>query len=426
MGNVLADSDPRASATMAEAEPHPRPPAKRARLAPAPAPRPDRILVPQEQEQQEQQQQPGQAHEGFRVTAAEFDGLQTLVEMAEHEPGAVRFSINVSESDLRAAIELLRGGTGFIAETDPGVLARAVAACDFLGATTLPGAAAVCARLLPGADPAAAATKAAASEARAVAARAEVDELAVKARAAEARAVAARTEADKLAAEAAEETQSAFHAVMEQTTYGPALWATVPLEEVGRLAGAVGQAEGDDRGKAVAGMARAELARRILALPDLELAMLRAHAAATVAGPARAELLRRHPQLTPMTTDSLRVAVQLFCEEDGGRWAPESANFRHSPNAAAQYGPIALWDVSGVRSMYSLFERCTNFNEDISAWDVRNAENLVRMFAGASSFNQPLGAWDIRRAPKIPVARTTGKFHGATAFGRAANAPKRT
>ena len=128
MGNVLADSDTRASATMAEAEPHPHPPAKRARLAPAPAPRPDRILVPQEQEQQEQQQQPGQAHEGFRVTAAEFDGLQTLVEMAEHEPGAVRFSVNVSESDLRGAIELLRDGTGFAVGTAPGALARAVAA----------------------------------------------------------------------------------------------------------------------------------------------------------------------------------------------------------------------------------------------------------------------------------------------------------
>ena len=91
---------------MAEAEPPP--PAKRARLAPAPAPRPDRILVPQEQEQEQEQQQPARAHEGFRVTAAEFDGLQTLVEMAEHEPGAVRFSVNVSESDLRGAIELLR------------------------------------------------------------------------------------------------------------------------------------------------------------------------------------------------------------------------------------------------------------------------------------------------------------------------------
>ena len=60
----------------------PAPPAKRARLAPAPAARPDRILVPHEQEQQ---QQPCQAA-GFRVMAAEFDGLQTLAEMPELPP----------------------------------------------------------------------------------------------------------------------------------------------------------------------------------------------------------------------------------------------------------------------------------------------------------------------------------------------------
>ena len=101
------------------------PPAKRARIAATDA-RPDRILAPHDQEQV----QPGQpqVHEGFRVTAAEFDGLQTLVEMAEHEPGAVRFSVNVSESDLRGAIELLRDGTGFAVGTAPGALARAVAA----------------------------------------------------------------------------------------------------------------------------------------------------------------------------------------------------------------------------------------------------------------------------------------------------------
>ena len=36
-----------------------------------------------------EQAQPDQAHKGFRVTAAEFDGLQTLAAMPEHEPEAV-------------------------------------------------------------------------------------------------------------------------------------------------------------------------------------------------------------------------------------------------------------------------------------------------------------------------------------------------
>ena len=257
---------------MAEAAP---PPAKRARLA-ALASRPDRILVPHEQEQQHQP--PGQAA-GFRVTAAEFDGLQTLAEMPEHEPGTTpRYTVMLSEADLRHGLGLLRGGAEFVAALDLETLVRAVAACDFLGAAALPATAAVLARLLPGAG-----------------------------------------------AAAEEEAKEVFFNVMERTSFGPALWAEVPLEQVGRMqghavrqevegdeadgggvvvvvvvggrrrrrrrrrrreaSGGVGEEEqeGDAHVQGVAGMAQAELARRILALPDLELAMLRAHATAPVA-----------------------------------------------------------------------------------------------------------------------------------------------
>ena len=203
----------------------------------------------------------------------------------------------------------------WLTETFPGgleALARAVAACDFLGAGALPAAAAVCGRLLPGAE-----------------------------------------------AAAEEETKEAFLGVMERTSFGPALWAVVPLETVGLLAGSDGQDEqGDEHVLAVAGMARAELGRRILGLPDLELAMLRAHAAAPVAGPAQAELRRRYPQLAPMTDATIQEAVLAFCEEGGGR---EKATFLHSPNAEARYGPVAAWDVSGVQNMSYLFSCCESF-----------------------------------------------------------------
>ena len=148
--------------------------------------------------------------------------------------------------------------------------------------------------------------------------------------------------------------------------------------------------------------------------------MLRAHAAAPVAGPARAELLRRHPQLTPMTTVSIHAAVKAFCKEDGG-WTgmgPRAADFRHSPNAEAKYGPVGLWDLSEVTSMPYLFIGCRNFNEDVSAWDVQRAESLCYLFNSASSFNQPLGTWAVR-----PGADTYAMFDNATAFDRAANAP---
>ena len=117
---------------------------------------------------------------------------------------------------------------------------------------------------------------------------------------------------------------------------------------------------------AVAGMARFELPRRIAGLPDLELAMLRAHAAAPVAGPARAELLRRHPQLTPMTNESIRAAVEAFCEQEkypqnaGGYNSNgyQMADFRHSTKAEAKYGPVRLWDASEVTSTGGLFHGC--------------------------------------------------------------------
>ena len=61
--------------------------------------------------------------------------------MPEHEPGTVpRYTVMLSEADLRDGLGLLRGGAGFAAAADPRALARAVAACDFLGAV-LPAAA---------------------------------------------------------------------------------------------------------------------------------------------------------------------------------------------------------------------------------------------------------------------------------------------
>ena len=276
------------------------------------------------------------------------------------------------------------------------------------------------------------------------------------------------------------EATEAFQTVMEQTSFGPALWAAMQFDEVGRMACAGGQSQGDDeRSQAVAGMARAELgAGRILALTDLELAMLRAHAAAPVVGPARAELLRRHPQLTPMTNESIKAAVRAFCvedisaytySEDGvfGGWSfcdssgasggggimyeHNKTNFRRSPKAEAKYGPIRLWDVSEVTDMHDLFHSCTNFNENISAWDVQRVSGpqglrghvghcpcgpcmfmshgkpssggLSCMFNHASSFNQPLGAWTVQPCATIDHVYNRGIFRGATAFELPANAP---
>ena len=73
------------------------------------------------------------------------------------EPGAMPWYTGMlSEADLRDGLGLLRGGAELVAALDLETLVRGVAACGFLGAAgALPAAAAVCARLLPGADVAA-------------------------------------------------------------------------------------------------------------------------------------------------------------------------------------------------------------------------------------------------------------------------------
>ena len=193
------------------------------------------------------------------MTAAEFDGLQTLAEMPEHEPGAVpRYTVILSEADLRDGLGLLRDGAGFAAAADPKTLARAAAAGDFLG-VALPAAAVVFARLLARAEPSAL-EEAQAAEAKA-AADAEEAADAAEAVAVDAARVAAtaRTAAEEARASPAAvgEAQEAFHAVMERTSFAPALWATVPLEAVGRLVGGVGQEEqGDEHTQAVGGPTR--------------------------------------------------------------------------------------------------------------------------------------------------------------------------
>ena len=259
----------------------------------------------------EKGQQPGA---GCCVTTAELERLETVRAMAEEVSRAVRYTVSLSEPDLRGCLALLdrepASDADFAAAADLGALLRAIAACDFLGVGA--PTAAVWARLLPGAE-----------------------------------------------AAAEEEAKEAFLCVVEQTSFGPALWAAGPLETVGRLAGSDGQEEqGDEHVRAVAGMALAELGRRILGMPDPELAMLRAHAAAPVAGLAQAELRRRYPQLAPMTDATIQEAVLAFCEEGGGR---EKATFLHSPNAEARYGPVAAWDVSGVQNMSYLFSCCESF-----------------------------------------------------------------
>lgn len=56
---------------------------------------------------------------------------------------------------------------------------------------------------------------------------------------------------------------------------------------------------------------------------------------------------------------------------------------------------INKWNTSNVKSMTAMFERATQFNQDISGWNVSNVESMHFMFQEAKAFNQNLGTWVI-------------------------------
>jgi len=54
-------------------------------------------------------------------------------------------------------------------------------------------------------------------------------------------------------------------------------------------------------------------------------------------------------------------------------------------------------NLSQVKSMSSMFNRATNFNQDISSWDVSNVEDMSQLFRDARSFNQDISSWDFSK-----------------------------
>ena len=102
--------------------------------------------------------------------------------------------------------------------------------------------------------------------------------------------------------------------------------------------------------------------------------------------------------------------MKAFCEEGGGR---ETADFLHSPQAEAKYGPVSAWDVSAVTDMEDLFRGCAAFDQPLGAWRVDQVTNMAYMFCGAAAFDQPIGAWKVDQATNMGYM-----FSGAAAMAR--------
>ena len=58
-------------------------------------------------------------------------------------------------------------------------------------------------------------------------------------------------------------------------------------------------------------------------------------------------------------------------------------------------GDISLWNVSNVKDMRGMFNRCYKFNGDISKWDVSNVEKMLFMFNRCKNFNCNISQWDV-------------------------------
>ena len=67
-------------------------------------------------------------------------------------------------------------------------------------------------------------------------------------------------------------------------------------------------------------------------------------------------------------------------------------------------GDISEWDVSNVKSMYSMFSS-SEFDGDISKWNVSKVTDMRYMFQGCP-FNHDISMWDVWRSNKDDIAKT--------------------
>jgi surface protein len=79
--------------------------------------------------------------------------------------------------------------------------------------------------------------------------------------------------------------------------------------------------------------------------------------------------------------------------------------------AAVTYGPISVWDTSGVTILDYTFDSRETFNGDVSSWDTSSVTSFDRAFALAGNFNGDISTWDTSSAKNLH-----GMFYHADSF----------
>ena len=102
--------------------------------------------------------------------------------------------------------------------------------------------------------------------------------------------------------------------------------------------------------------------------------------------------------------------------------APNLSNATRTPGmffgCSSLVGTTAFntWDTSTIGDMYSMFFRCTLFNQDLDNWNVSNVTEMRYMFQSASSFNGNISTWNVGN-----VLLMDGVFAYAHAFNQSLN-----
>ncbi|MFY4691393.1 BspA family leucine-rich repeat surface protein [Campylobacter jejuni] len=104
-------------------------------------------------------------------------------------------------------------------------------------------------------------------------------------------------------------------------------------------------------------------------------------------------------KFTPNTKEELQALVKdeaiHLGDIDTSNITDMSELFLYSKRE--DFSGIETWDTSNVENMFSMFEGCKTFNQDISGWDVSNVENMAYMFSDCKTFNQDISSWEVSK-----------------------------
>ena len=108
---------------------------------------------------------------------------------------------------------------------------------------------------------------------------------------------------------------------------------------------------------------------------------------------------------TPVPTiNGRRLASKVFTKK--AKLKKAVSEYNADKNAAIEdYGPISLWDVSGITDMSGLFKNLKTINEDISSWNTSSVETMDDMFKARALAPTALACMPLTHRSRPPPCR---------------------